>query len=101
MQVPCQNFAVLGLALPDREGVPTVPFECLKSLSIPNHIPIEFLQPKGGVGLWRRATGTPSMPVPEAPVNENDGPELRHNNIWGSRHPSYMEPITISGAVKL
>jgi hypothetical protein len=46
-------------------------------------------------GLRHPAARAALVPVPEAPVDEDDLLPLRERDVWPSRKPAVMEPVPI------
>lgn len=94
-QEPPQLFghavAVLHLALPDDQHLPSRCPKSPKILAITSRVAGAFLFPIGRIYRRPNSTGAACVNMPEAAVNEHDFSMTRKDNIWGTRQIGTMQ----------
>ena len=83
-------------AFPDRDDRPCERVETLGVELVPGDVPRYLRPPEIDMGLGHDIFGAPPVPMPEAPVDEDDRPVLRQHQIRRPRQPPVIEPIPIS-----
>ena len=68
--------------------------------AVSRNVLIELLQPERQVALRRVCEPASRMPVPEAPVDKNDGAVSPEHHVWSSRQLPTMKPETESQPVQ-
>ena len=79
------ELGTLYLALPSSEDFPTLGVKQSLVELIALSIPRNFRNPVITIGLWSSASSCTVMPMPKAPVNEDDLPESRENEVGRAR----------------
>jgi hypothetical protein len=64
----------MRLALPDHDYLPAQTTQSRPRSPVSIHILLELARPEGNTSLWRVSVSTPPMAVPEATVDEDNGP---------------------------
>lgn len=72
---------ITGLALPDRQDLPSSHPQCPIVVGVALDVPRELLAPEVGTRSGRGCIRTTFVSMPEAPVDKDDAPELRQDYI--------------------
>jgi hypothetical protein len=95
-----KRFRDVSLALPDCHYLPTAFFEFSSHSFVASNIAFEFFGPELDPRLRRISELASGMPVPEAPVDEDDCLVSRENNVWPARKIAPVQPKAIAELVK-
>lgn len=96
----CKSFRLISLTAPNYKGLPTCFSKCFDGFCVAFHIGIYFLIPESNVCFRSFCTWTVLVTMPETTVNEYDFLVFGQDDVWRTRQPSYVEPITIPFFVK-